>query len=233
MRQVLPSVSFCNVRTVNETYDLPVSTVSTAARFLSYISSVIARKSSLNGRRADASVVLPWSIFPNFIAETATGPIDFWDWAEGSWSYVMQLPDTPTECMEELLSYAMASTQLQAHDIKVLGINAMPIVELSEVIQDVSAIAGRQLDVTLVSDELRRLSDTLRLQSYVDGATAPVHRNFLIGPELRLKASQMSSSRIVGNAFETIELVNRMRRSVSGAASERQVAQHLMERLSA
>ena len=53
------------------------------------------------------------------------------------------------------MSYAMASTQLRANGIQVLEINAMPIVELSEVIQDVSAIAGRQLDVTLVSDELR------------------------------------------------------------------------------
>ena len=241
MISVLPTVSFGKVRSVTETCNLAVSTRSAAAGCLKYISSVIERPSSSknraagrwNGKGTNASVVTPRSIFPNFTAESASGPVNFWEWAEDSWTYVVQLSENPIECVEELLSYAMASTQLRTHDIKVLGVNAMPVLELGEISQDVSAIAGRQLSVTMVSDELNQLSDILCLQSYEHGATAPVHRSFLIGPDLRLRACQTSSFRLIASASETITHVKRMQQSLSGTGSECLITQHCMKQLSA
>ena len=153
----------------------------------------------------------PGEFFPNFTAPTHLGEVDFWSWAEGSWVYLEQLHNTPSLCAEELMSYAFASSQMEERNIKVLGFNAMPIRELVELAEDVSMIAGSQLDVTLVSDETFELSRGLGLVSQDESSSRPLFRNFLIKPDLRVHSSHVSTSQITESAYEMIQLIDRLR----------------------
>ena len=153
----------------------------------------------------------PGEFFPNFTAPTHMGAIDFWSWAEGSWIYLEQLHNTPSLCVEELMSYAFASSQMEQRNIKVLGFNAMPVRELVELAEDVSMITGAKLDVTLVSDETFELSRGLGLVGHDDSSSGSLYRNFLIRPDLRVHSSQVSTSRITENAYEMIQLIDRLR----------------------
>jgi alkyl hydroperoxide reductase subunit AhpC len=165
----------------------------------------------LNTPAAKGHVIQPGDFFPNFTADTNTGTVDFWDWAEGSWVVLQQINDTPTLCADELLPYAFAFDQLEARNIKVLGFSSMPVSQLVELAEDVSMIAGSPLRLTLVADEAFQLSMRLGLINSTPGSSDAAFRNFLVRPDLRVQATHSSSLEIAETAQEAVNLVERMR----------------------
>lgn len=164
-----------------------------------------------NGRR-------PGEIFPNFTTPTTSGQMNFWDWAEGSWVYIFGLRGPFSASLDQLLSYAIAADVLDDAGVKVLGVSTMDHALLQSLSADVSAIAGRSLSATLVVDQAARLAQRLGLHGHegVDGM--PLHRSFLVGPDLRIKSIEVSATPIRRTCHQTLQLVASMQRVVPRTA---------------
>lgn len=161
-----------------------------------------------NGRR-------PGDIFPNFLSPTTAGPMDFWDWAEGNWVHIFELSGSFFASFDQLFSYAIASDVLDGAGVKVLCVSTMNLGLLQELSVDVSAIAGQPLTARLVADQGAKLAQSLGLQEKSDGSSATLHKSFLIGPDLRIKTIEVSSSPIRRTCHQTMQLVTSMQRAAS------------------
>lgn len=160
----------------------------------------------------------PGDIFPNFTSPTTAGPIDFWDWAEGNWVYIFGLSGSFSASFDQLFSYAVASDVLCDTGIKVLGVSTMNLGLLQELSVDVSAIAGQSMTARLVPDQDTKLAQRLGLQEQRDGSGATLHRSFLIGPDLRIKTIEASTSHTRRTCHQTMQLVAAMQSAAPRAS---------------
>lgn len=160
----------------------------------------------------------PGEIFPNFTSLTTAGPVNFWDWAEGNWVYIFGLHGPFSASFDQLFSYAVASDILDEAGVKVLGVSTMDLGLLQKLSADVSAIAGRSLNAKLVVDQEAKLAQRLGLQQKKEGSDATIHRSFLVGPDLRIKSIEVSSSPSKRSCYQTLQLVASMQRVVPGSS---------------
>jgi alkyl hydroperoxide reductase subunit AhpC len=175
---------------------------------------------ALNGKHGRR----PGDIFPNFLSQTTAGPIDFWDWAEGNWVYIFGLSGSFSTAFDQLLSYAVASDVLDDAGVKVLCVSRMNLGLLQELSVDVSAIAGQPMTARLVADQDAKLAQSLGLQEQNDGSDATLHKSFLIGPDLRIKTIEVSSSPITRTCHQTMQLVNSMQRAAPRASEPQKLS---------
>lgn len=160
----------------------------------------------------------PGDIFPNFTCSTTAGPINFWDWAEGNWVYILGLSGPFSASFDQLFSYAVASDVLEEAGVKVLGVSTMNHGLLQKLSADVSAIAGQSLSAKLVFDQESKLSKRFGLKEQKVGSGATMHRSFLVGPDLRIKTIELSASPIRQSCHQTMQLVASMQRAVPGSS---------------
>lgn len=156
-------------------------------------------------QKPDGLQIHPGDLFPNFKLQASDSCANFWEMAEGSWTYLYRLPVNMTDTVSELLNFAFASTMMAEEGINVFALSEMRQEELIDLRRDVSAIAGTDLLVTLVADPDRSLSYDLGL--IVDDYQAlskTVHRAFHIGPDLRVRTIEGSSSPIAQGADEIL-----------------------------
>jgi len=157
----------------------------------------------------------PGEIFPNFTSSTTAGPVNFWDWAEGNWVYIFVLHGPFSASFDQLFSYAVGSDILDEAGVKVLGVSRMDLGQLLGLSADVSAIAGRSLTAKLVADPETKLAQRLGLQEHTQRSGATIHRNFLVGPDLRIKSIEVSSLPFRRSCYQTLRLIASMQRTVS------------------
>ena len=136
---------------------------------------------------------------PNFKANTTEGPIDFYQWAEGSWAVLFSHPkDFTPVCTTELGYMAKLKPEFDKRGVKVIGLSVDPIDKHKQWSNDIKETQGYAPNYPMIGDtdlSISKLYDMLPadLEGSCEGRTPAdnqtVRNVFVIGPDKKVKLS--------------------------------------------
>jgi len=162
----------------------------------------------------------PGRYFPNFQFERVSGLTNFWDWAEGSWVSVACLPDSLVSSADQLLSYALAADGLHDARIKTLFMCPNDQQQLDQLAEDVSALAGKELNAVLVADPYWRKSDRLGLRVQKSSARSPLFKSVVIAPNLFIDHVGLADVPCARTAYQMLAIVKTLQQRSFTAQSD-------------
>jgi len=136
---------------------------------------------------------------PNFKANTTEGPIDFYQWAEGSWAVLFSHPkDFTPVCTTELGYMAKLKPEFDKRGVKVIGLSVDPVDKHKQWSTDIKETQGYAPNYPMIGDtdlSISKLYDMLPadLEGSCEGRTPAdnqtVRNVFVIGPDKKVKLS--------------------------------------------
>jgi alkyl hydroperoxide reductase subunit AhpC len=136
---------------------------------------------------------------PNFKANTTEGPIDFHQWAEGSWAVLFSHPkDFTPVCTTELGYMAKLKPEFDKRGVKVIGLSVDPVDKHKHWSNDIKETQGHAPNYPMIGDtdlSISKLYDMLPadLEGSCEGRTPAdnqtVRNVFVIGPDKKVKLS--------------------------------------------
>jgi len=136
---------------------------------------------------------------PNFKANTTEGPIDFHQWAEGSWAVLFSHPkDFTPVCTTELGYMASLKPEFDKRGVKVIGLSVDPVDKHKQWSNDIKETQGHAPNYPMIGDtdlSISKLYDMLPadLEGSCEGRTPAdnqtVRNVFVIGPDKKVKLS--------------------------------------------
>jgi alkyl hydroperoxide reductase subunit AhpC len=136
---------------------------------------------------------------PNFKANTTEGPIDFHQWAEGSWAVLFSHPkDFTPVCTTELGYMAKLKPEFDKRGVKVIGLSVDPVDKHKQWSTDIKETQGYAPNYPMIGDtdlSISKLYDMLPadLEGSCEGRTPAdnqtVRNVFVIGPDKKVKLS--------------------------------------------
>ena len=136
---------------------------------------------------------------PNFKANTTEGPIDFYQWAEGSWAVLFSHPkDFTPVCTTELGYMAKLKPEFDKRGVKVIGLSVDPVDKHKQWSNDIKETQGHAPNYPMIGDtdlSISKLWDMLPadLEGSCEGRTPAdnqtVRNVFVIGPDKKVKLS--------------------------------------------
>jgi thioredoxin-dependent peroxiredoxin len=134
---------------------------------------------------------------PNFKANTTEGPIDFHQWAEGSWAVLFSHPkDFTPVCTTELGYMAKLKPEFDKRGVKVIGLSVDPVDKHKQWSDDIKETQGHAPNYPMIGDtdlSISKLYDMLPadLEGSCEGRTPAdnqtVRNVFVIGPDKKVK----------------------------------------------
>jgi thioredoxin-dependent peroxiredoxin len=134
---------------------------------------------------------------PNFKANTTEGPIDFHQWAEGSWAVLFSHPkDFTPVCTTELGYMAKLKPEFDKRGVKVIGLSVDPVDKHKQWSEDIKETQGHAPNYPMIGDtdlSISKLYDMLPadLEGSCEGRTPAdnqtVRNVFVIGPDKKVK----------------------------------------------
>jgi alkyl hydroperoxide reductase subunit AhpC len=134
---------------------------------------------------------------PNFNANTTEGPIDFHQWAEGSWAVLFSHPkDFTPVCTTELGYMAKLKPEFDKRGVKVIGLSVDPVDKHKQWSNDIKETQGHAPNYPMIGDtdlSISKLYDMLPagLEGSCEGRTPAdnqtVRNVFVIGPDKKVK----------------------------------------------
>ena len=90
---------------------------------------------------------------PNFKANTTEGPIDFHQWAEGSWAVLFSHPkDFTPVCTTELGYMAKLKPEFDKRGVKVIGLSVDPVDKHKQWSNDIKETQGHAPNYPMIGD---------------------------------------------------------------------------------
>jgi peroxiredoxin (alkyl hydroperoxide reductase subunit C) len=141
-------------------------------------------------------------IFPNFKLETTHGPLDFWQWAEGSWTYLFSHPEAKTPvCTTEIGALARNQAEFNAVSTKVLGLTGSSLPAQQAWHDDIAKIYTSPVWFPTGCDADGHLALLFGMQHEKEHSSWPIRKSFVIDPQLRIRV-MFEYPIIVGRSVE-------------------------------
>lgn len=127
-------------------------------------------------------------VFPDFSAETTQGDLNFWEWAEGSWTHVFSHPaaNTPV-CTTEMASIASLSQDWRESNVKHLALSGSTLDEQRSWHADIARLFGLEIDFPCAHDADLDLSRLFGMLHDNESGTLPIRKSFLLDPGLHIR----------------------------------------------
>jgi peroxiredoxin (alkyl hydroperoxide reductase subunit C) len=146
-------------------------------------------------------------IFPNFHLLTTHGPIEFWDWAEGNWTYLFSHPAARTPvCTTELGSIAANGKDFADLGVKALGLSGSSIEDQQLWHREVEEIYGHDVWFPTGHDESGELLDLFGACHARETEAFPIRKSFILDPQMRIRMIFEYPMRIGRNIEETLRV---------------------------
>lgn len=127
-------------------------------------------------------------IFPDFQADTTQGPLRFFDWAEGHWTYAFSHPAAMTPvCTTELLALSAASQDFEKRGVKLLGFSGSSLEDQRTWHDDIRRLFGVTVDYPFVADTSNRMARSFGMMHDKESATWPIRKSFILDPQMRIR----------------------------------------------
>jgi peroxiredoxin (alkyl hydroperoxide reductase subunit C) len=127
-------------------------------------------------------------IFPNFIAETTQGEIDFWSWAEGDWVFLFSHPAAKTPvCTTEIGALAGSRDGFEALGAKAFGLTGSTVAEQLEWYDDVEGLYHSGVWFPSAADPDGHLASLFGMCHRKEHEKWPIRKSFIIDPAMRIR----------------------------------------------
>ncbi|XP_076687135.1 peroxiredoxin 6a [Andrena cerasifolii] len=160
-------------------------------------------------------MVLLGEIFPNFVAETQIGTINFHDWLGDSWGILFSHPNdfTPV-CTTELARVAKLMPDFEKLGVKVIALSCNSVDSHHRWIEDIKAygeLADTEFPYPIIEDESRKLAtllgmlDPAELDS--DGIPMTARAVFIIDSAKKMRLSILYPATTGRNFDEILRVI--------------------------
>jgi thioredoxin-dependent peroxiredoxin len=127
-------------------------------------------------------------IFPDFKIDTTEGPLEFWNWAEGSWVFLFSHPEAYTSvCSTELGALARTADEFRGLNTKILGLTRSSIESQLVWHEDIARLFKSKVWFPTAADPDGRLSTLFGMQHKIEHDIWPIRKSFIIDPSLRIQ----------------------------------------------
>lgn len=127
-------------------------------------------------------------IFPNFTAETTSGDMRFWDWAEGHWVFYFSQPIAGERiCTSELVEFARRADEFEAHNVKLLALTGSDAFEVSAWERKVQDLCSFDINIPIIADPEQAYARAFHMTHEAENAAYPIRRGIIIGPNLKVR----------------------------------------------
>lgn len=127
-------------------------------------------------------------IFPDFEATTTEGPLKFFDWADGHWSFVFSHPAAFTPvCATEILSLAQSKDDFERRNVKLLGVTQSSIDVQREWHDGIFKIFGTAIDFPTVADQNMALAKVFGMIHEKESACWSIRKSFILDPQMKIR----------------------------------------------
>lgn len=126
--------------------------------------------------------------FPDFTQESTQGPLNFYDWAGGSWVVLFSHPkDFTPVCTTELGAVAKLKPEFDKRNVKVIGLSVDAVAQHLAWAGDIERTQGTALNFPLIADVDRRVATLLDLIHPNASDTNTVRSVFVVDPAKRVR----------------------------------------------
>lgn len=127
-------------------------------------------------------------IFPNFEASTTEGPLNFFDWADGHWSFVFSHPAAFTPvCTSEMISLAEAKNEFGARNVKLLGFTGSSVEEQRQWHDQIARLYGAEIDFPVVDDRNQALAKIFGTIHSKESSSCSIRKSFILDPQMKIR----------------------------------------------
>ncbi|XP_008202097.1 peroxiredoxin-6 [Nasonia vitripennis] len=160
-------------------------------------------------------MVLLGEVFPNFIAKTNVGEIDFHKWLGDSWGILFSHPNdfTPV-CTTELAKVAKLMPEFQRLGVKVIAISCNSVDSHRQWIEDIKSygeISENGFPYPIIADETRDLAINLGMLDPAElnsqGLPVSARAVFVIDPQKKMRLSILYPATTGRNFDEIIRVI--------------------------
>ena len=144
------------------------------------------------------------TIAPNFKIETTTGPIDFHEWAKGSWTFFFSHPaDYTPVCTTEMGRTAQLAPEFAKRNVKPLGLSTDTVEEHLGWIKDVNETQNTVLEFPIVADKDKAVAELYDMIHPDEDDNAAIRSVYIIDPDMKIRLT-MTYPMTVGRNFAEI-----------------------------
>lgn len=141
---------------------------------------------------------------PNFTADTTDGPIDFYDWKQGSWAVFFSHPaDFTPVCTTELGATAGLKSEFDKRNAKAIAISVDSVADHQAWAGDIGEVTGNPLNFPIIADPDRTVSNLYDMLHPNAGDTSTVRSVFIIDPANKVRLT-LTYPKSVGRNFNEI-----------------------------
>jgi peroxiredoxin (alkyl hydroperoxide reductase subunit C) len=127
-------------------------------------------------------------IFPNFKVATTKGELNFWDWAEGSYTFLFSHPAARTPvCTTEIAELAKAEARFEKLGTNVLALTGSTIEEQLEWHDDIEQLFQTDVWFPGAEDRGGHLSRLFGMRHEKEHATWPIRKSFILDPQMKVR----------------------------------------------
>lgn len=146
---------------------------------------------------------------PNFQIATTTGPIDFHQWASGSWVFFFSHPaDFTPVCTTEMGRTAQLAEEFAARNVKPLGLSTDSVEEHLKWIEDVNDTQNTTLRFPIVADEDHKIAELYDMIHPGQSETAAVRSVFIIDPDMKIRLTMTYPMSVGRNFAEILRVID-------------------------
>lgn len=127
-------------------------------------------------------------IFPNFNVNTTHGGLNFWDWAEGSWSFLFSHPAAKTPiCTTEIGAMSCNRASFEALGLKTLGLSGSSIDLQIEWHEEIERLFSTEVWFPVAEDKGGEMAALFGMRHAKEHASWPIRKSFILDPQMRIR----------------------------------------------
>jgi peroxiredoxin (alkyl hydroperoxide reductase subunit C) len=160
-------------------------------------------------------------IFPNFVANTTQGELNFWDWSDGNWTFLFSHPAARTPvCTTELGAISENEDDFKALGVKALGLTGSTIEEQLGWHEEIEAFFNTDVWFPTAADPGGQLAALFGMRHDQEHKTWPIRKSFILDPRMRIRMIFEYPIFIGRSIEETLRVVEALQlRDRTGAAT--------------
>lgn len=160
-------------------------------------------------------------IFPEFSVETTQGKMNFWDWAEGKWTYLFSHPAAFTPvCTTEIAALAGMHSDFEASNTQLMAITGSTIDEQKRWHGEIEDLFNVKVNFPCVADTQGALARCFGMMHPKESDDFMIRKSFVVGPEMKIRMIFEYPLFIGRSSEEILRVIKALQmRSETGAAT--------------
>ncbi|KAI1295657.1 Peroxiredoxin-6 [Halotydeus destructor] len=147
--------------------------------------------------------------FPNFVAPSTLGGLDFYEYLGSSWGMVFSHPaDYTPVCTTEIARMSQLHKEFEKRNVKAICLSIDTVEDHTGWVEDVKKVSGCQVPFPIVGDEKGTVAEQIGMLDKSTDKRVTVRGVFVLDPEKKVKAVICYPTSTGRNFDEIIRLID-------------------------